>query len=81
MEPKVIIQALLNYGKGPAIRYAVVAILWAWKGQDGVDAVKAGAFASAAWELAAPLIVSAALWAWGSVKRKQLAEAEPPAKN
>lgn len=80
MDTKTIITALMGYGKGPAIRYLLVAIMWAWKGQAGFDAVKAQQFANSAWELWSPLLVTLVCLAVGAVKRKALAEAEPPAK-
>jgi len=78
MEPKTILTALIGYGKGPAIRYAVVALAWAYTGQSGFDSVKANNFAQAAWELALPLLVTAVCWIVGTFKRKTLADAEPP---
>ena len=80
MEPKTILTALIGYGKGPAIRYLIVALLWAMKGQSGIDEAKAGAFANAAWDLAAPILLTLGIWAWGSIQRKKLADSEPPAK-
>jgi hypothetical protein len=80
MDTKTIITALMGYGKGPAIRYLLVALAWAFSGRAGYDSVKAEQFTQAAVEFALPLIVSLVCWAVGAVKRKALAEAEPPAK-
>ena len=77
MDAKDTIQTLVTYGKGPFLRYAVV-LLMGLLSKFGISDAQAGNFATAAWELLAPLLVAAGLWVWGVYTRKALHETMPP---
>jgi hypothetical protein len=74
---KQIIALILQYGKGPAIRYIAIGVA-TLLGKYGVTEAQAGDFATAVWPLLAAALTAVLALATAAKSRKDLHTAPPP---